>query len=366
MRRAGLALVLVASCGGSTTVINAHGDAGPDGQSGAGSGGIAGASGGTGASGATGGAGGNGALPNCMPASPDCYVNGPGGPGAECLALHDNVDGAPTQLRVSQLVITSPVVLAQPFMQDALITKKTGLDRPDCFQFGDGQLNLLIELDAAAGTARLGAALPLALIGDPKTDGACWATFDDPGSGYTVAPAQTAYAAGGQSFDLPFDRFALPMFLENKLDSYVLFPLQHVQLTGTLSADRDCIGAYDAASLDPDSTCSPGAGSFAWTNGGELRAHILVSDSDRVEVTSLGYTLCVLVSGDVAKWKGPKNAHGIATCQDSDGWTQSGGQLPDGDWCASTDAPATATCHDAFRFDSSYAASGIAINGTCP
>jgi hypothetical protein len=302
---------------------------------------------------------------SCQPTSADCYVDGPEGPGAECLALHDNSGSDKIQMRVSMLKVDSPPVLAQPFMQDAIITKKVTLAREQCNLYGDAQYNVLFEFDTAQKTVTSGGAYPHAEIGDPKTDGACYARFTDESSAIDVEPVTTDLEIDGNTFRAEFPHIVIPIFLEDKKDSYVLLPLSQLSVEAELSEDRNCIGRFQHETLSPDNLCAAPEGKFAWEGAGTYKSFITVEESDGVNIQSLGYTLCVLLSGDVAKWRGPLNEDGIAACKDSAGWTAAGNRLPTGDWCSTDNAPANGDCADAFRLETSFAASAIKITGDC-
>jgi hypothetical protein len=97
------------------------------------------------------------------------------------------------------------------------------------------------------------------------------------------------------------------------------------------------------------------SGQRAWLAGGSVNAHILATEADQVLIPQLGATLCVLLAGQ--QWKGPNN-----DCASSSLWAS--GERP-GDWCSSTNAPASASCLDAFRFKAEFAAAAFAIIGDC-
>ncbi|MEB2312941.1 MAG: hypothetical protein OZ921_07240 [Sorangiineae bacterium] len=309
--------------------------------------------------------GGGGGLTDCVPTAAECYgPEGASGPGAACLAKADNTGATKLQFRMSQLELSAPAVLSSPFMQDAIITKKTTLAEPTCFQNGDAQFNTLFELDTATKTLTVGGGVPQALIG-PAAGGTCYAEFTDPDSKIEIGPTSTSYTEDGGKFTAIFDAgskatppkpdLVLPIYLEDKLDQYVLLPLHEVSLEATLSESNNCIGAFDGKTLSPSLSCVPPQGEFAWTNGGQYSAYVTVAESDTVMITSLGYSLCVLLSGDVKNWKGTDG-----TCKTSDGYAAKGG-LPTGDWCAATNS--AGGCQDAYHLETKFAASAIKIDG---
>jgi hypothetical protein len=312
-----------------------------------------------------GGSGGTVGSTACKPAAQECYVDGSEGPGSECLAKADfsgAADGK-TQLRITQHEVAKPNTLAKPYVQEAIITKKSALEQPACNQYGLGQFNLLLEIDTQAGTLTLGGGVPQSCTGgsgcteepvDPK-NGTCWASF---ASGtLQVRPKQATTTTEAGKLRAEFDSFVMPIYLENKTnaDSYVLVPLQQMTLEATLSDDRNCIGRYAHERLDPAFKCKPDVDEFGWDNGGVYRGTITVAEADDVFVHSLGQSLCVVLSGDPSTWKGTEN-----TCRTSEGFTKTGA-LPKGDWCAGTNS--AGGCEDAWRLEIQFAAHAIRIRG---
>lgn len=329
-------------------------------------------------SGDSGAGGGGGSVNSCVPSAAECYATDANEPGAACLAKADNT-GDTIQMRISQLEVSAPPTLSAPFMQDAIITKKVTLTEPNCFQGGDAQFNTLFEFNTSTMKVKAGGGVPQALIG-PAKDGTCFANFTDTQSGITIGPTEADFTqngnqvhavfnAGGQ-MNPPQPDLVLPIYLENKLDQYVLLPLHQVDITANLSADHNCVGKFNGDTLSPGTGCVPDVGSFAWTNDGSYSAYITVAESNTVMVQSLGYSLCVLLSGDVKKWKGPttipcgEDTTGkpvvCASCTDSEGFNATGA-LPEGDWCSTTNS--AGGCKDAFHLETNFAASAIKIKG---
>jgi hypothetical protein len=305
------------------------------------------------------GAGGaGGGTRDCKPTADVCYVGGPSGPGNECLAKADHSASDKTQLRITQHQVAKPATLAKPYVQDVVITKKSALAQPECNQYGLAQFNLLLEIDSAAKKLTLGGGVPQLLIGDPK-DGTCWADFVDPTSQLEVKPITVDYTeAAGGSLEAKIADFVMPIYLEDKtnLDSYVLVPLHQMTVTAKLSPDKNCIGRYahdDATRLDE--SCAAAEDQFAWENGGRYEGYITVEEADDVMVVSLGQTLCVVLSGDPAKWKGTAKS-----CKTSQAYLQEG--LPKGDWCKATNS--AGGCEDAWYLSIDIAAAAIQINGS--
>ncbi|MEZ4223719.1 MAG: hypothetical protein R3B13_22415 [Polyangiaceae bacterium] len=305
-----------------------------------------------------GGGSGGGTSAGCKPSANACYVDGATGPGNECLARADYSGKDLVGLRVTSHQVKSPTTLAAPFMQDAIITQKSALFEPTCNQLGSGQFNLLVQLDRAAAELTLSGGVPQALIGDPGK--ACFAQLTDPKSGLTVEPVTATATVGADGkFDATLPLFVMPIYLEDQADlaSTVLMPLHETRVTGTLSADGNCIGRYAHERLDPGLQCQAGESEFAWDAGGRYEGYITVAEADQVFVHSLGQTLCVVLTGDPKKWEGPKPD---SSCATSPGF-QDTGALPKGDWCSTTNS--AGGCQDAWHLEIDFAAAAVTIGG---
>lgn len=312
-------------------------------------GGSGGAGGGTG--------GGNGGA--CKPTAAECYVAGPDGAGSECLARADYSAADVTKMRVTSHQVASPTALASPFVQDAIITKKSTLFEPTCNLDGSGQFNLLLEYDSANQKLKLGGGVPQAVLG-PIADGTCYASFTDTASGLDVKPVEaptTINADGAVEAKIPF--FVMPIYLEDKVgqDSYVLVPLHEMTVTAKLSADKNCVGRYAPERLDEGLGCQPNESEFAWDPGGRYEGYITVDEADKVFVVSLGQTLCVVLTGDPSKWKGPSPD---SSCKTSKGFAETGA-MPKGDWCSTTNS--AGGCQDSWRLVIDVAAQAVPIGG---
>jgi hypothetical protein len=322
----------------------------------------------TGTAGTGGGSGSGGGSSACQPKLDDCYAAGPEGPGKECLAKADFSGADVTMLRVSSHQVASPAALAQPFVQDTVISKKSALKEPECNINGAGQFNLLMSIDTVAKELTLGGGVPQALVG-PAKQGTCWASFTDEATSIEVSPFKATYTESNGTLSADFPSFVMPIYLEDEVstngDTYVLVPLHELTVTAKLSADKNCIGRYAAETLSPDFSCQPDQGEFSWETGGRYEGYITVEEADDVFVVSLGQSLCVVLTGDPSKWKGtPDN-----NCKTAPAFANEG--LPKGDWCSTTNS--AGGCQDSWRLVIDIAAQAIDIRGdydaatnTCP
>ena len=92
-----------------------------------------------------------------------------------------------------------------------------------------------------------------------------------------------------------------------------------------------------------------------YAHGGHMTAYVSIEEADTISMGALGMTLCVLLSGNFAKFS--DQATPLAHCSRTDGVIDF-----KGDWCSTTNAPATATCFDAVRFEADFAASAAVID----
>ncbi|MEZ4374062.1 MAG: hypothetical protein R3B07_24795 [Polyangiaceae bacterium] len=328
----------------------------------AGSGGSSG-SGGTAGTGGSGGSGGGVSDHPCQPKEASCYVAGTSGPGAQCMARRDNSKEDVIQLRVTQLELKEPATLRQPFLQNSVITPKITPNSPECFQFGDAQFNILFSWDTTTMKVTQGAGEPQALIG-PLNDGTCYSQFNDGPSGAQIKPVETDFTVEGNVYTAVFPDIAVPIYLEDSKANYALLPLHELEVTATLSDDKSCVGRYVPENLDETQGCSAKEGEFAYQNAGTYKGYVTVEEADTVDITSLGYSLCVLLSGNVKRWQNKPAGETIGRCDGSQGFMEEGG-FPKGNWCSGTNSAATDTCADAWLIESDYAAAGVTINGVC-
>lgn len=129
----------------------------------------------------------------CCPADPACYVSGPTGPGAECLATRDQTgmhDHGHLQFRQTWIYPTSPKGIATPTVYGVL-NGQTQL--PGCGINGSGGYIQLIDLDLDAGLTRVGWARhaqnvsnpPQADLDEARGPGLCMAQSPADSPGWT-------------------------------------------------------------------------------------------------------------------------------------------------------------------------------------
>ncbi|MCC6554352.1 MAG: hypothetical protein IT372_15325 [Polyangiaceae bacterium] len=297
------------------------------------------------------GAGTTGTSQGCELTNPLCTAVD-----SECIALVDNRGKTTFGLRMAQLVITKPDVLAGPTVGKT-VSEAVRMSLQQCHLNGTGTFSWLIEFDTTAGTARTGGALPQT---DP-TQGFCF--VDTTVDTFHIQPIVVPAPITDGHFDADVGDLIVPIYLSDDLSGTpITLPLHQARLSeGTVSADNNCIGSYNAAGLDPDNLCLPdeAGGVYAYNNGAKLTAFITIEEADSVEVTDLGQSLCVILSGDPGTYG--DGASPVSHCA-----RDAGGVINlKGDWCAATNSAATADCNDAFALGAEFAASAVEITGIC-
>jgi hypothetical protein len=321
---AGIAPIVIAGCGGEDT------GTGPTGSTQATS---------TGSS-MTGGAA-------CAPKDPLCNQVV-----SDCIALADN-KGQPTAgLRMAQLTITKPTVLAQGTVGN-LVANGVQMNLGTCNLAGGGTFSWLLQFDTATGKVLTGGGKPTA---DPF-GGYCFVSGIL--GGKQIDPVSVDSGLSGGAFSAEVGDIIVPIFLDAAATSYVLMPLKAGKLTGTLSEDSNCVGAYNAENLDPTNSCLPEPpDTLQFVNAGTLDGFITLEDADTVIIDALSQSLCVLLSGNAAMYG---NGMSPNTCKrDADMKI-----VFKGDWCEATNAAADAMCSDSAKLGAEFAASAVKINGNC-
>lgn len=290
------------------------------------------------------GGGGGGTSTGTLSCDPTCEAAK--SVGSECLAIVDNKDSATYGLRMAQLTISKPSVLANKTIS-GIIDSAVTLNLDSCNLTGDGTFSWILEFDSATGKLKTGGAKP---VKDPS-QGYCF--VNESLGGTQVAPivVDAAPDAGGKFNVGVGGNVVVPIFLSADAGMFILLPLRNAKiLDATLSGDKNCIGTYNADKLDPELLCEPAGDVTRFTNAAALDGHITLEDADAVDIATLGRSLCALLTG-VSDAKCARDADGKITAK--------------GDWCSTTDTAADDTCADAYKLGATFAASAVKVNGDC-
>jgi hypothetical protein len=326
-------VILVLALGGSATGLGIVGCGGESTTGGSGGG----SSSSSGSSSSTG--------PACAPGAACTTVK------SDCVALKDNAGQAKFAMRMAQLDITAPVGLTGPLIK-GVVSSGVAMNLPKCNLGGTGTFNLIMSFDTGAKTFTVGGAHPAA---DP-TKG--YTFVNETVQGIPIAPKTGAYTVDAAGKFTPMDGvdIVLPIYLKvtDAMPS-VLLPLHKATIVGTLSTDQNCVGKYNATTLDPAAGCAGSDKNPAFTTGADLSGYMTLEEADTVVVDTLGQSLCVIITGDATTYGDmgtPIKCKRDATMK----------IVYKGDWCAATNKAADAACFDAASLAGKLAASAVLLN----
>lgn len=223
-----------------------------------------------------------------------------------------------------------------------------------CHLSGAGTFSWLIRFDLPTGNLLTGGAKPTAAPAGP------YSFVDETVStGMGTLHVQPVSLAAPVTPTCKFDSgpgdLVMPIYLDSAGTQALFMPLHGVRLHGAISPDHGCIGRYNAEGLDPANACFPDDATPAFQDGGLLEANILLEEADKIPISSLNQTLCVLLTGNPAQYGAP-GPNGMTVCKRVNGKI-----VFPGDWCSSTDQPASPTCTDAVRLTAGFAAQAVTI-----
>jgi hypothetical protein len=288
-----------------------------------------------------------GNLLPCDPKAPECREVA-----SSCIALADNSAATTFGLRMGQLTVTKPDVLSKGVVAN-IVANGVTMNLDQCNLAGGGTFSWLAQFNTTTGKLLTGGGKPAA---DPIA-GYCF--VDEMVNGFPIAPVEVDSALMDRKFSAKVGDITVPIYLDAMASGVVLLPLKQGVLSGELSADNNCVGKYNADTLDPGNNClAEPPDKLAFTNGGTLEGYITLEAADAVIVDSLSQSLCVLLSGDAAMYG---DGGSPAKCK-RDAMMKI---VYPGDWCDATNAAADMMCADSAKLGAEFAASAVKINGTC-
>jgi hypothetical protein len=226
-------------------------------------------------------------------------------------------------------------------------------NEPNCNLNGSATLSWLLRFDIGAATLETGGAKPV-----PNAAGPYSFVDEMVTQGPTTFHVQPVTVNGPLTSSCNFVSspadVIIPIYLDSAGTQAVLLPLRGLQIAGSTSADRGCIGRYNAEGLDPANNCLPDNQHGAFQDGGKLSASIRLEDADTVDIGALNESLCVLLSGNSSMY-GTQNGAGMLVCK-RDG---NGHIVFQGDWCSTTNQ--AGGCADAMRVAAGFAAQAVKI-----
>jgi len=304
-------------------------------------------------------------APTCDPSDNTCPSTGAGcaidqatcGDPATCLPLGDN-KGKPTyDLRLRRLLITAPPSLAGNtigfgVLQTTVIDKGIDLDKPSCGDHGNGAFSWIMRIDPTGNTITTGGAPPSP---DPKNTGYCFYRYNIGGIDVQPVTSPIAFDDAGAFSTQPISLLNVPIFLSPDAgaatpSNVVVLPLRNASIkNATVSANGDCIGSFDSKALDTTCNVADPSSCSKWRTAGSLGGAITLEDADKVPLTILPETLCVLLTGK-------KSTDGGIGCE-RDG---QGNIAAKGNYCSTTGKPGD--CQDSYWLSATFAAAAVIIN----
>ncbi len=279
---------------------------------------------------------------SCVP-SPGCTIDeGRCGSKSTCLPLADNKGKDVLDLRIRRLNIAAPAALSSSFIQNTVVNSGIELAQPTCAENGKGLFTWLLRVDTKNGTLVTGGAPPPT---DPLGQGFCFANFQLGATKVSPLTAKIEISAEKTFRTLERQDVNIPIFLSEQLSSAIILPLRDVRIEGvTLSAEGNCIGAFNAAALDPgcfeDRELCP-----KWQTAGALGGFITLEEADEVKIRDLNNkSLCAFLATD----------SGVKCVRDG-----AGKIVYKGDYC-STDKSA-GSCQDSVWLAATFAASAAKV-----
>jgi hypothetical protein len=307
-----------------------------------------------------GGGAGNFPAPNCDPSDNSCPSTGAGcsidqatcGDPATCLPLADN-KGKPTyDLRLRRLFITAPASLGNAVIQNTVVDKGIDLDSPSCGDHGNGAFSWIMRIDPTGNSITTGGAPPSP---NPKTTGYCFYHYTINNIDVQPVTSPITFDDAGAFSTQPITLLNVPIFLSPDAgaataSNIVILPLRNASIQhATVSQNGDCIGAFNQKALDTTCAVADPSSCSKWHTAGSLGGAITLEDADKVPLTILPETLCVLLSGSA------KQDGGTGCARDS-----SNKIIAQGDYCSTTNKPGD--CKDSFWLSATFAAAAVVIN----
>jgi hypothetical protein len=313
---------------------------------------------------------GNFPPPNCDPSDNTCPPTGGTcsidkqkcGDPATCLPLADNSAKPTWDFRLRRLLITAPPSLVGTsvgtgLIQTSIIDKGVDLAAPECGDNGTGAFNWLLRLDPTADQATTGGAPPSP---DPFGTGYCFyrhQLVNDAGASIDIQPAQigVTFDDAGTFTTAPIAQLNVPVFVSpdagaSDPSNVIILPLRNAVLAQTTVSNNDnCIGAYNLQALTGSCIVSDPSSCSKWHTAGTLGAVMTLEDADKVMVSLLNESLCVILTVT----QPDPSTRG---CQ-RDG---NGQIVAKGDYCSTTNQ--AGGCQDSFWLSATFAAAAVTIN----
>ena len=300
-----------------------------------------------------GGAGGGIVVSDCFPVDPSCPLSQP------CLARTTNAGASKFGMRISELTIRTPFaltaqssstgVLVGIIFDDAVSPSINACENPSS---DSGPAAWLLGFDLGQKTLTMGDALAT------STTQTQFTFLDEMvaqgGQTYHVGPVTSGLIQNPDgSFGSAPQDFAFPLFLDTSSNPTII-PFHALSVSNvTVSASHDCIGSYDPAVFDPKQLCMPTVHGQNFRHAGNLEGYFSLAEADTITLGAIKETFCYVLTGDMGTIDPTTQ---IQHCSRTNGVISF-----KGDWCSTTNGPATATCADAMHVTADFAASAVQL-----
>jgi hypothetical protein len=269
-----------------------------------------------------------------------------------CLASFENAGAPRFALRMNELLIRSPATLEPDasllglLFWDAVLPSLLA-----CLVGGTGATTWLLAFDLDHGTVTMGGAAPSHSETTPSSFSFLETTVTQGAQTFTTTPVtfDLVESASGELGTAAPEELDLPVFVFQGASAAVL-PLHALSMSRvTVSASHDCIGRYDPSLFDVDAGCVPATRDEGFFPAGHLQAFVTLAEADAIVIQDLSATFCAILAG-LPGMVGSSSTP-VRHCPSSF----------QGDWCSTTNGPATASCADAVQLSADFAAGAVQL-----
>ena len=287
----------------------------------------------------------------CAISEPQC------GSTSTCEPLANNTGSTTQSFRMRRLIVVAPPALASSAVQTLVVNGGVDMNEKQCGETQTGDFSWLLSFDTAKSTLTTGGAPPCDIANspscDPFTTGYCF--VNKTVSGIAIAPVTTPITKGGDGTysTATIASLNIPIYFGSP-PAIITLPINNASLSGVkISTDGNCIGSVNTKALQADCTDSY-TGCSKWLTDGAVTGYVTLAQAEKVHVTLLNESLCVLLSSEahpvVAAGTGFKSCILDA----------SGNPTEKGNYCSSPAGPGG--CQDSFWLAATFAASAVTIN----
>ena len=286
----------------------------------------------------------------CPIAEPQC------GSTSTCEPLTTNT-AATQNFRMRRLIVVAPPALASSAVQTLVVNGGVDMNEKQCGETQTGDFSWLLSLDTAGNMLTTGGAPPCDLTNTPSCDpfnnGYCFVNKNVNGIQIGPIKSPVTKAADGTYSTAIIPSLNIPIYFGTPT-TIITLPISNGSMTGIkISPDGNCIGSVNTKAIQPDCTDSY-TNCSKWLTDASMTGFITLAQADKVHVSLLNETLCVLLSSEKNPVVAPGT--GFKSCVVD----ANGNPTEKGNYCSS---PAGAGgCADSYWLAATFAASAVKIN----